>query len=136
MLAKAGITIITSVPISRPFPPVRFLMERGVNVSVGCDNIFDLWSPFGNGDLIERVSRLAEASRWSDEWELAQSLNYITHCKAALTKEGRPQWLRKGDEANFILTQADSSAEVVARRIKPELIIFKGKITASIHKDL
>ncbi|WP_078393226.1 amidohydrolase [Shouchella patagoniensis] len=136
LLAKAGITIVTSVPISRPFPPVRFLMERGVHVSVGCDNIFDLWSPFGNGDLIERVSRLAEASRWSDEWELAQSLNYITQGKAAITKEGRVQWLREDEEANFILAKADSTAEVVARRIKPEMTIFKGKITASTNKDL
>ncbi|MDQ0209079.1 amidohydrolase [Alkalicoccobacillus murimartini] len=127
-LAKAGITIITSVPISRPFPPVAFLEEQGVKVSVGCDNIFDLWSPFGNGDLIERVSRLAEASRWSDEWELAQSLNYITRRKASITKAGRQEWLIKGEEASFILVHAESSAEVVARRIKPEKTVFKGRM--------
>ena len=131
-LAKAGITIITSVPINRPFPPVAFLEEQGVKVLVGCDNIFDLWSPFGNGDLIERVSRLAEASRWSDEWELAQSLNYITCPKACLTKEGRPEWLKKGDEASFILVPAESSAELVARRIRPEMTVFKGQITAGV----
>lgn len=134
-LAKAGITVITSVPISRPFPPVTFLEEQGVSVSVGCDNIFDLWSPFGNGDLIERVSRLAEASRWSDEWELAQSLNYITNRKASITKDGRTHWLKKGEAANFILVQADSSAEVVARRIKPEMTIYKGKLSASKYTN-
>lgn len=129
-LKRAGITIITSVPIGRPYPPVTFLEEHGVKVAVGCDNIFDLWSPFGNGDLIERISRLAESSKWTDEWELAQSLNYITDRQAAITKEeGRSEWLKPGDEANLILVPAESTAEMVARRVKPVLTLFKGKAT-------
>lgn len=99
-------------------------------MAVGCDNIFDLWSPFGNGDLIERVSRLAESSKWTDEWELAQSLNYITDRQAVITKEeGRSEWLKPGDEANLILVPAESTAEMVARRVKPVLTLFKGEVT-------
>ncbi|MEK4566895.1 amidohydrolase family protein [Alkalihalobacillus sp. FSL R5-0424] len=129
-LKKADITIITSVPIGRPYPPVAFLEEHGVKVAVGCDNIFDLWSPFGNGDLIERVSRLAESSKWTDEWELAQSLNYITDRRAAIAREnGRSEWLKPGLEANLILVPAESTAEMVARRVKPEMTLFQGEVT-------
>ncbi|WYP26500.1 amidohydrolase [Alkalihalobacillus sp. FSL W8-0930] len=134
-LKKAGITIITSVPIGRPYPPVSFLEENGVRVAVGCDNIFDLWSPFGNGDLIERVSRLAESSKWTDEWELAQSLNYITDRRAAIEKkDGRTEWLKPGAEANLILVPAESTAEMVARRVKPEMTLFKGEVTFNRSK--
>jgi len=54
ILEDAGITIITSVPLGRKFPPVGLLHRKGVSVAVGCDNIFDVWSPFGNGDVLER----------------------------------------------------------------------------------
>lgn len=64
ILRDAGITIVTSVPLRRKFPPVGLLNSKGVPVAIGCDNIFDVWSPFGNGDLLERAGRLAKSSGW------------------------------------------------------------------------
>ncbi|MFP3394507.1 deaminase, partial [Brevibacillus sp. SIMBA_076] len=55
ILRDAGISIVTSVPINRQMPPVDLLHETGVEVSVGNDNIFDVWSPLGNGDILERA---------------------------------------------------------------------------------
>ncbi|MGE6256381.1 amidohydrolase [Heyndrickxia sporothermodurans] len=130
LLAEAGITIITSVPLGRNFPPVRLLRDKGVSVAVGCDNIFDVWSPFGNGDILERVGRLAEISRWVDEKALAATLGYITDGKTPLNNEGNQVWPKAGDDANLVLIEASCSAEAIARKSKRVATMFKGKIVS------
>ncbi len=131
LLADAGITIISSVPINRKFPPMGLLRNHGVSVAVGCDNIFDVWSPFGNGDILERVGRLAEVSSWRDERSLSQALHYITGGKTPLNYEGKQMWPEVGDDANLVLVAASCSAEAVARRAKRVATMFKGEIVAS-----
>ncbi|MBB3129014.1 cytosine/adenosine deaminase-related metal-dependent hydrolase [Paenibacillus rhizosphaerae] len=130
MLAEAGIGIITSVPMNRKFPPVRLLQGRGVSVSVGCDNVFDVWSPFGNGDILERAGRLAEISGWANEQSLAQGLQYITGGVTPLDAEGRQAWPRIGDEASLALVDASCSAEAVARKSARVATLFRGSVVA------
>lgn len=130
LLADAGITIITSVPIDRKFPPVDLLYKKGVSVAVGCDNIFDVWSPFGNGDVLERAGRLAEISKWVDERSLAQTIHFITDGKTPLNHEGKQVWPQVGDEASIVLVDASCSAEVIARRSKRVATMFKGEIVS------
>ncbi|YCA45146.1 amidohydrolase [Bacillus sp. JZ8] len=130
LLADARITIITSVPIDRKFPPVGLLRKKGVSVAVGCDNIFDVWSPFGNGDILERAGRLAEVSNWVDEQSLAQTLSYITDGKVPLDPEGKQVWPQVGDDANIVFIEASCSAEAIARRSKRVATMFKGDIVS------
>lgn len=130
VLSEAGITIITSVPHSRVIPPVPLLRDKGVKVAVGCDNIFDTWQPYGNGDLLERAGRLAERYRWIDERSLGQTLGYITGGVTPLDAEGNRAWPNVGDEASMMLVQASCSAEAVARRASREAVFFRGKLVA------
>ncbi|WP_410982587.1 amidohydrolase [Bacillus cereus] len=130
LLADAGISIITSVPIDRRFPPVGLLHNKGVDVAIGCDNIFDVWSPFGNGDILERAGRLAEISKWVDERSLAQTLGFITGGKTPLNHEGKQVWPQVGDDASIVFVKASCSAEAIARRAKRVATMFKGTIVA------
>ncbi|PTY77892.1 deaminase [Heyndrickxia sporothermodurans] len=130
VLADAGITIITSVPLGRKFPPVGLLNRKGVSVAVGCDNIFDVWSPFGNGDILERAGRLAEISGWGSEQSLAQTLQFITGGKTPLDSKGNQVWPQVGDEASIVVVEASCSAEAIARRSKRVATMFKGDIVS------
>ncbi|MDR0270540.1 amidohydrolase [Paenibacillus sp.] len=130
LLADAGISIITSVPMGRKFPPVQLLHNHGVSVAACCDNVYDLWSPFGNGDILERAGRLAEISHWVDERQLGQTLGYITNGITTLDQAGTQAWPKAGDEASLVLVEASCSAEAVARRAKRVATLFKGKIVA------
>lgn len=130
LLADAGISIITSVPINRKFPPVGLLHRKGVTVAVGCDNILDVWSPFGNGDILARVGRLAEISEWVDERALAQTLQFITDGKTPLSVDGDRVWPKVGDEASMVLVEASCSAEAVARNPKRVATMFRGEIVS------
>ncbi|WP_080874453.1 amidohydrolase [Oceanobacillus timonensis] len=130
LLADAGITIISSVPINRKFPSMGLLREKGVSAAIGCDNIFDVWSPFGNGDILERAGRLAEISNWVDEHALSQALYYITGGKTPLNEEGVQVWPKVGDDASLVLVEASCSAEAVARRSKRAATMFHGKMVS------
>lgn len=130
ILADAGVTIITSVPLGRKFPPVGLLHRKGVSVAVGCDNIFDVWSPFGNGDILERAGRLAEISGWGNERSLAQTLQFITGGKTPLDSDGKQVWPQVGDEASIVVVEASCSAEAIARRSRRLATMYKGDIVS------
>jgi len=131
ILRDAGITIVTSVPLRRKFPPVGLLHSKGVPVAIGCDNIFDVWSPFGNGDLLERAGRLAKSSGWEDERSLAQTLQFITGGKTPLNQAGEQTWPKVGDSANMVFVEASCSAEAIARRSLRKATIFNGNFVSS-----
>ncbi|UVI32929.1 amidohydrolase [Paenibacillus spongiae] len=130
MLAELGITVITSVPLSRTMPPVNFLHAKQVPVAVGCDNIFDSWSPFGNGDILERAGRLAERFGRSTEQALAETLGFITGGITTMDQDGKRIWPKIGDEASMVFAEASCSAEAVARRAKRPAVMYKGNIVA------
>lgn len=136
MLAELNISLITSVPINRPMPPVDIMRAKGVKVALGCDNILDLWSPFGNGDILERSSRLAERFLWRDEFSLSRALGFITADKTPLDQDGNRVWPIIGDEANIVLVSASCSAEAVARRSPRSAVLYKGNlISGSLCTD-
>lgn len=130
MLSEYGVTIVTSVPLARTMPPVNFLHEKGVSLAVGCDNIYDSWSPFGTGDILERAGRLAERFGRVTEQKLAETLGFITGGITPLDKEGKRVWPAAGDEANLVLVDASCSAEAVARRAVRKAVLFRGRIAA------
>lgn len=133
-LAKEKVEINTTVPIDIPALPIPFLQEHGVKVHIVNDNINDHWSPFGTGDMIERVARAAEVFSLVDEVSLSQALGLVTNGLTPLDKDGTQVWPKVGDAANFLLTTAESSAHLVARVVPERVVMFKGKIVAGEFK--
>lgn len=131
ILRDAGISIITSLPIRRSIPPVKLLHECGVEVAIGNDNIYDTWWPTGNGDVLERLGRLIERYRWTDELALSQSLKFITDGLTPLDRYGNQVWPKVGDKANMVLVDASCSAEAVARCSKRHAVFYNGNLISS-----
>ncbi|WP_368652481.1 amidohydrolase [Ornithinibacillus sp. 4-3] len=129
LLKEAGMTFISSVPIDRKFPPLEYLREQGINTAVCCDNIFDSWSPFNNGDILERLERLAQLKQWKDEYSLSQSIYFITGGITPLNQLGEQVWPKVGDAANIVLVDATCTAETVARRAERKATIYKGNFS-------
>jgi cytosine/adenosine deaminase-related metal-dependent hydrolase len=129
-LGELGMSIMSTIPINRVFPPIDLLDRKGVKVYLGCDGFYDSWSPYGTGDLLEKVTRYCELYRRSDEISLSQSLKFATGGSIALTTDGEVAWPLVGDEANLVLVDASCTAEAVARTPKREAVIFRGKVVA------
>lgn len=128
--AKLGISITSSVPIGNLIMPIPMLREKGVKVELGTDSLTDHWSPFGNGDNLEKAGRLAELYHHVDELSLSQSLGYITGGITPLDKEGNQVWPQVGDKASVVFVDASCSAEAVARRSKKRVVLFNGNIVS------
>ncbi|MGX7419962.1 amidohydrolase [Carnobacterium gallinarum] len=128
-LAENQVAIMTSVPITGVIPPVFDLTQTGVKVHVGCDNIFDNWSPYGNGDILERVGRLGELFGQVTEEHLANLLGFITDGVRPLDNSGKRVWPQIGDSADFTFVTASCSAEAVARRSQRKVVLYQGQRT-------
>ncbi|GLX70925.1 amidohydrolase family protein [Paenibacillus glycanilyticus] len=115
-LRDNGVSIMTSVPIDRPMPPVDLLLEEGVRVQVGSDNILDSWSPFGNGDLLARGSRLAEKFGWITDDALLRTYPLLS--SASLVPKA-------GDRASFSLARALNAQHAIAAA-PPREAVFSG----------
>jgi cytosine/adenosine deaminase-related metal-dependent hydrolase len=129
-LGYLGMSIMSTIPITKTLPPIELLDRNGVNVYLGCDGFYDSWSPFGTGDVLEKVTRYSEIYRKSDERGLAHSLKYGTGGQTPLNEDGEVIWPLEGDEASLVLVNASCVSEAVARTSKREAVIYKGKVVS------
>ncbi|WP_066065048.1 amidohydrolase [Neobacillus soli] len=129
-LSELGMSIMSTIPITKTLPPIDLLDRKGVKVYLGCDGFYDSWGPYGTGDVLEKVTRYGELYRKSDERSLAESLKFATGGPTPLTKDGEIAWPLEGDDASLVLLDASCSAEAVARTPRREAVIFKGKMVA------
>ncbi|MFT3989543.1 amidohydrolase family protein [Aestuariivirga sp.] len=132
-LADLRISLMTSAPADIEIPPVAYLKEQGVTVCCGSDGIRDAWSPFGNGDMLERAFLLAFHYDWSKDGELAEAFDCAT-ASAARAIGLSDYGLSVGAPANFMLVAAETLGEAVAARPKDRMIVRNGRLIAEAGK--
>ncbi|UUV98141.1 N-isopropylammelide isopropyl amidohydrolase [Vagococcus luciliae] len=126
-LAEQSVHIVTSVPITpNTIPPIMELLSYGVKVHLGCDNIYDCWSPYGDGSLQEKMARLGELFNVKNQEDLTQLLGLMTDRITTLDEYGQSIWPNINDDATYILTTANSSAEFIARKSPIIASFYKG----------
>jgi cytosine/creatinine deaminase len=59
-------------PVHNSIAQVDEMIDAGVNVSIGIDNLSDIFVPEDNGDIFEEIKLLASACRFYDIEKLAQ----------------------------------------------------------------
>lgn len=126
-LANAKIGVVSTIPIGKIYMPIPQLIKGGVNVMTGTDCVTDHWQPFGTGSMIQKANRMAEMYGKSDEYGLSRCLKIATRGLTPLDDDGKMQWPKVGDKADFILISAASSAEVVARNAPVNALYRGGK---------
>lgn len=129
-MSSLGMSIASTVPIGRTRMPLPMLHNKGVHVKLATDSLTDHWSPFGNGDQLEKAGRFAELYGCNDECSLSQSLGFITGGITPLDQKGEQLWPKVGDTASFVLLPASCSAEAVARRTKRQAVWYKGLLVS------
>jgi len=128
-LARAEVAIMTSCPPSAPVPPVGRLRARGVTLFAGSDNIRDCWSPYGNGDMLDRAAIIAERHAMFTDRELEHAFALATsEADKALGVPRRE--LRAGAVADLVVVAAASVADTVINRPPRSLVLRAGRIAA------
>ena len=126
-LHDAGISVVTGGQAYIKYvPSVLQLMEAGVLVCGANDNVRDLWSPYGTGDMLERAMLIAMRNGLRRDDQLLQILKICTENGAKLT--GLENYgIEEGCDASFVLVKAETAAECVAQAPKERVIFNHGR---------
>ena len=128
-LARAGVAIMSHGPGAAPMPPLLMLREHGVTVFAGSDNIRDAWSPFGNGDMLERAMLIGYRGNFRRDEELAFALDLVM-TNAATVLGLRDYGIKVDGPADLVLVEAGCAAEAVAARPARRMVIKAGRVVA------
>ncbi len=130
ILAEAGVAIMTNAPGDRAFPPIKVLRGAGVRVFAGNDNIRDAWWPYGDADMLGRAMMIGYRSSFFTDADLATALDMAT-TDAASVLGLRRYGLAIGDEATFLIVDAENAASAVAAPPRDRRLIQQGAIVPS-----
>ncbi|MDQ4504539.1 amidohydrolase [Sinomonas sp. ASV322] len=128
-LAGAGISW-TTVAMGGTAPlPWKRMRERGVPLGLGTDGIRDLWSPFGDGDLLRVAHQFARLHGLRHDEPLAAAVELAT--SGGATFVGRAQHdLAPGSRADVVLVDAENLPDVLVRGPRRELVISGGRVVS------
>ena len=128
-LADLGISLMTSAPADVAIPPVEMLTDMGVTVCCGSDGIRDAWSPFGNGDMLERAFLTAFRFDWNTDEDFLRALGCATG--AAAKAIGLENYgLKPGGRADFVMIEASNAGDALCRRPAGRRVVRRGAVVA------
>lgn len=129
LMADAGVSLVSHGGGASPLPPVKRLRERGVEVFAGNDDVRDPWSPYGDGDMLERAMLLAWRSGFRTDADLGVALECASAAGArVLGLEHHGLW--PGCRADLYTVPAETVAEAVVARPVRSLVLKGGRIVA------
>jgi cytosine deaminase len=128
-LAAQRVSLTTVAPGNRPPLPLAALRAAGVAVGLGSDGVRDLWSPWGDGDLLGRAALLAWRAGARRDQELAVALELVTAGGAAVLRlDGHG--LEPGCWADLALVPAGTVGEAVVAHPPRSLVLKRGRVVA------
>ncbi len=121
------ITRFPAQPGSRPhnsITRIRELLEAGIRVALGTDNIRDIFYPLGNGSMIREMHVLATTTRLSRVEDVDAILDMATVNSAGLL--GLDYGLTERMAADLLVTGADSKRKLLCGPEEVTAIIKNG----------
>ncbi|MGV9414803.1 amidohydrolase family protein [Nocardia sp. NPDC003693] len=118
--------------------PLLDLAAAGVRVGVGMDGQRDYWSPYGNGDMLDRAWQLAFTNGFGADAEVEHALAVATWGGAGILDRtlrpiGEPgAWggFAPGDPAEFVLLDAIGPTAAVMDRPRERTVVHRGAVVA------
>lgn len=137
---RAKINIITNTPVNlllqgrgdqqpvrRGITRVRELVEAGVNVACGQDDLMNMFYPFGQMDMLEVANFVAHAAHFSTPTLIEEAFN-MPRYNAAKVLRLSGYGIKEGADANLVLIDAVSALDAVRRQPVRQYVIRKGDI--------
>lgn len=115
-------------PKRRGVTRVKELLESGINVCFGHDDIFDPWYPLGTGNMLHVLFMGLHVCQLMGYDQISKGLDLITTNSAKALYVSDRYGIEEGKPANFLIMPEQSSYDVI-RKIAPiRYSIHKGKI--------
>lgn len=118
-------------PKRRGVTRVKELLEQGVNVSMGHDDIYDPWYPLGTGNPLDVVHMGLHVCQMMGRPEIMDSHRFITH-NAARTLHIQDEYgIELGKPANFIVLDGENFYDALNTKAAVLRSYRKGRLIAS-----
>ncbi|GGL32646.1 amidohydrolase [Nocardia jinanensis] len=128
-LAEAGVAMVTCAVGDAPVVPLRVMDAAGATLALGNDGIRDLWTPYGDGDMLRRISTVAFRDRLLSDEEIELALAAGTLGGAAVL--GLPDHgIRAGGRADLVMVDAATPAAAVVGVPTRKLVLKGGRVVA------
>lgn len=141
-VADLDIALTTVAPkgsLANPLDlPLLTLRDRDIRVGLGMDGQRDYWSPWGNGDMLERAWMLAFTQGYSRDELIEYALGVATWGGArvidgslrSLSADPHPG-VSVGDPADLVVLRGDTPTAAVMDRDSERTVIHRGLVVAS-----
>lgn len=128
-MAETGVGLVSHGAGAAPLPPLLRLAEAGVAVLIGNDNMRDTWSPYGTGDMLERLAIIGWRLDARSDAAMARLFGMATEAGArALGLE--PPAVAVGAVASFASVPAEGVGEAIAQHPGRGMVVFGGRMVA------
>ncbi|RPH44440.1 MAG: cytosine deaminase [Burkholderiales bacterium] len=128
-LAELDVAIMTTGPASRPAPPVARLLAAGIRVCSGSDGIRDTWSPYGNGDMLERAMLVGLRNNFRRDEDVELAFHTCTRGGAdAMRIAG--YGLEPGCAADLVIVPGETVTDAVVSRPTDRVVVKRGVVVA------
>ncbi|MDQ1128937.1 amidohydrolase family protein [Microbacterium sp. SORGH_AS_0888] len=137
-VAEAGVSIVTNPltnlylqgwqhPVGTPrgIPPLREILDAGIVLAAGGDNVQDPFNPLGNADMVDVAAELVTAGHLTpaEAWHVSSGGG-----RAAFGLP--PARGRVGEVADVVLVRAAHAAEALAERAPDRIVVRDGRVIA------
>jgi cytosine deaminase len=126
-LGAAGISWTTVAPVRSAPLPWREMRAAGVAVGLGTDGIRDLWSPYGDGDLLQVARGFARLHGLRTDEELAYAVELATTAGAPFVHR-EAHALVPGARADIVLIDAENVQDTLVRAPRRDLVVAGGQV--------
>lgn len=114
-------------PRKRGHTRVDQLLEAGVNVSIGSDNIMDPFNPLGKGSMLGAINFLAHTGHLTGEEDMSKLFDMITD-GAAVTFNDSDYGIEISNKADLIILDAKDEKEAIRLNSECLYVIRNGKV--------
>ena len=126
-LGEAGISWTTVAPPRTAPLPWRAMQDAGVRLGLGTDGIRDLWSPFGDGDLLKVAQGFARLHGLRRDEDLRHAVELATREAAGFVHREMHD-LVVGARADLVLLDAENAPDALVRTPRRELVVAGGRV--------
>ena len=121
---------VDTYPKRRGVTRVKELLEAGLNVSFGHDDIFDPWYPLGTGNMRDTVFMGLHVCQMMGYEDIMNSYKLITHNAARTLHLGESYGIREKNPADFIILNGDNFYNALNKKSEILYSFRKGNMLA------
>lgn len=127
LLKKADMAVVTDPHTGPLHARVKELLQEGVNVTLGQDDISDGYYPFGRNNMLE-VAFLASHMLWMTTSREIETLYDMITINPARAMNIKNHGIKVDASANLVILKAPNVIEALREHAAPEYVISNSKL--------